>query len=73
MASYNCSDSNSSAYGGGNYGTCAEQSIGAPSTGFFSQLTDSGSFTIIAPLLGAIVVVLTITVLVKARRRRSNS
>lgn len=73
MASYNCSDSDNSAYGGGNYGTCAEQSIGAPNTGFFSQLTDGGSFTIIAPLLGAIIIAITATVLVKARKHRSNS
>jgi hypothetical protein len=69
MASYNCSDSTSSAYGEGNYGTCTEQSVGAPNTGVFSQFMGSGTFTIVVPLAAAIVIVVVATAIVGLRKR----
>jgi hypothetical protein len=71
MGTYNCSDSTSSAYGAGGYGTCIGQSVGAPNTGVFSQLISGGSFTIIAPLAVAIVVVLVVGLLVRWRRKKA--
>ena len=68
MATYNCSDSSSSAYGAGNYSTCA--SVGAPNTGVFNQIIDSASFTIIVPLAVAIAITVVGTLLA---RRRKNS
>lgn len=72
MATYNCSDSTSNAYGAGSYGTCATQtqSVGAPNTGVFQELISSGSFTIIAPLVAAIVVVVIATVTIKLRKKK---
>jgi len=71
MATYNCEDSASSAYGAGGYGTCASAttSVGAPDTGTFQQFVSSGSFSIIAPLLVAIVVVVIATVVVRLRKK----
>lgn len=73
MATYNCSDSNSNAYGAGSYGTCAEQtqSVGAPNTGVFQEIVSSGSFTIVAPLVVAIVVVVIATVTIKLRKKKA--
>jgi hypothetical protein len=73
MATYNCTDSNQSAYGAGSYGTCAEQtqSVGAPNTGVFQELVSSGSFTIIAPLVVAIVVVVIATITIKLKKRKA--
>lgn len=71
MATYNCTDSTNSAYGDGDFGTCADtsQSVGAPNTGLFQQVIDSGSFTIIAPLIVSIVVVVISSVIIKHRKR----
>lgn len=73
MASYNCSDTNSTAYGEGAYGTCATQTVGAPNTGVFGQVLDSGSFTIIAPLVGAIIVVAISVAVSRLRKRRAKN
>lgn len=73
MASYNCSDSTNSAYGAGGYGTCTGQSIGAPNTGFFSQFVDSSSLTIVAPLVGAIIIVAITTVIMSIRKKRKQN
>lgn len=70
MATYNCSDSPASAYGNGGYGTCLE--VGAPDTGVFQQFMSSGSFTIVAPLMAAIVVTLITTVIVRRRKSHAN-
>lgn len=67
MATYNCSDSTSSAYGEGGYGTCT--SVGAPNTGFFQQFIDGGSFTLIAPLAGAIMLAIVASFVVRRRRQ----
>ena len=69
MATYNCSDSTNSAYGASDYGTCVEQTIGAPNTGVFEQIVSGGSFTLIAPLVAAIVVVLIATVIITLRKK----
>lgn len=69
MATYNCTDSTNNAYGAGAFGSCTGQSVGAPNTGFFTELTSSGSFTILAPLVAAIVVVVIATVVVKLRKK----
>lgn len=73
MATYNCSDSTSNAYGAGSYGTCTQQnpSVGAPNTGVFQELVSSGSFTIVAPLIAAIVVVVIATVTIKLRKKKA--
>ena len=75
MATYNCSDSTSNAYGAGSYGTCAEQtqSVGAPNTGVFQELVSSGSFTIIVPLVAAIVVVVIATAVVRLRKKKATN
>ncbi len=70
MATYSCADSNTSAYGAGDYGTCATQTaIGAPNTGTFQEFVSSGSFTIVAPLVTTLVVVVIATVIIKRRKR----
>lgn len=70
MATYNCNDSSSSAYGEGSFGTCdTTGTIGAPNTGFFQQVVSGGSFTIIAPLAVAIIVVVIASVVVKLRKK----
>lgn len=56
-ASYNCADSSNSAYGGGSYGTCATQTVGAPNTGVFGEVIDSAGFFLLAPIAAAIIVV----------------
>lgn len=75
MATYNCTDSSSNAYGSGAYGTCATQtqSVGAPNTGVFQELVSSGSFTVIAPLAASIIVVVIATVIIKLRKRKSQT
>lgn len=72
MATYNCTDSTSNAYGAGAYGTCTGQSVSAPNTGFFQEIVGSGSFTILAPLAVAVVVVV-IASLVMRRRKKSQA
>jgi hypothetical protein len=70
MATYGCTDSTSSAYGAGAYDTCSGQAVGAPNTGVFSQLISDGSFSIIAPLIIAIVVVVIATFTIKLRKKK---
>lgn len=74
MASYNCNDSANSAYGAGSFGTCsgqATQSVNAPDTGLFQQVVSGGSFTIIAPLVVAVVVVVIASAIIGLRKRAS--
>lgn len=72
MATYNCKDSSSNAYGAGSYGTCETTGVvGAPDTGFFQQIVDGGSFTLIAPLAVAVLLAGIATLVVKLRKRSS--
>lgn len=72
MATYNCEDSTSNAYGAGSYGTCETTgAVGAPDTGFFQQMVDGGSFTIVAPLVLAIIIAGIATLIIKLRNRSS--
>lgn len=71
MATYNCEDSTSNAYGAGSYGTCETTAVGAPDTGFFQQFIDGGSFTIIAPLAAAILLAGIATLVVTLHKRSS--
>lgn len=73
MESYNCVNSSDSAYGAGDYGTCSgqTQSVGVPNTGTFEQFVSSGSFTIVLPLLAAIIIVLIATVAMRMRKRKA--
>lgn len=75
MAEYSCADSANSAYGSGAYGTCSEQtqSVGAPNTGVFQELTSSGAFAITLPLIASIIVVVIATVLVKRRKQHTQN
>jgi len=67
---YNCADSANSAYGAGAFGTCTEQqSVSAPDTGVFQEIVRGGSFTILAPLAVAIVVVVIASLVVKRRNK----
>jgi hypothetical protein len=72
MANYNCADSSDSAYGAGGFGTCTNttQTVGAPNTGVFQQLMSSGSFTIIAPLAAAIILVAIATIVTRLRKTK---
>lgn len=56
MATYNCTDSDS-AYGSGSFGTCTGQAIGAPDTGVFEQVFSGGSFSVLLPVVVAVVLV----------------
>ena len=74
-ANYNCADASNSAYGAGNSGTCATtaatsttQQVGAPQTGEFFGFVTSGAFSIILPLIVAIVAV-AIASIVFARKK----
>lgn len=72
MATYNCDDSNSNAYGAGSYGTCETTGVvGAPDSGFFQQMVDGGSFTFVAPLVLAVLIAAIATVVIKLRKRSS--
>lgn len=72
MAStYNCTNSKNSAYGVGDFGLCNGQSVGAPNTGLFWQSADTAAFTIIVPLVVAIVVVLMASIVVKWRHKKT--
>lgn len=73
MQGYNCNSSQYSAYGSGTYGTCTNQSVGAPNTGVFQEIVSSGSFTIIAPLVTAVIVVVIATVVMNFRKRSKAS
>ena len=70
MAGYNCATSSNNAYGSSAYGTCDAQSVGAPDTGVFQELLGGASFTIIAPLATAIVVVVIATAVIHLRKRK---
>lgn len=67
MATYNCADSTDNTYGSGGFGTCTGQSIGAPNTGVFEQIISGGSFTILGPLVAAVILI-TVALLVIRRR-----
>lgn len=69
MATYNCTDSTSNAYGSGSYGTCATTAVGAPDTGFFQSLVSGGSFTIVVPLAVAIIVTAIATIVIGRRKK----
>lgn len=71
MATYGCNEATNSAYGTSAYGTCTGQSIGAPDTGVFQELINSGSFTLLVPLAAAIVVVVIATAAMKLRRKKT--
>lgn len=69
MATYNCTDSTSNAYGSGSYGTCATTSVGAPDTGFFQSIVSGGSFTILVPLVVAVIVTVVATIVIGRRKK----
>ena len=68
MANYNCTDATSDAYGEGGYGTCAEQTVGAPNTGFFSESTRGVDLLIIGAIAG--IVILTVFILFMKRKKQ---
>ena len=73
MGTYNCSDSTTNAYGSGGYGTCTGQSVGAPNAGVFEQVVSGGAFTMMLPLVAAVMVVGMAAVLIRrtsVRRHR---
>lgn len=70
MATYNCINSTSNAYGSGGYGTCTGQSVGAPNTGLFQQVISGGSITILGPLAAAVILAGVVAVI--ARRTTAN-
>lgn len=75
---YNCQNTNDSAYGAGSYGSCTttqstnSAQAGAPNTGSFIGFVTSGSFSIILPLLLAIVFVLAATIAVARKKRATH-
>lgn len=74
MAStYNCIGSDNGAYGAGDFGLCNGQAVGAPNTGVFWQSVDGAAFTIIAPLVVSIVVVVIASVFIKRRRKDAST
>lgn len=74
MATYNCTDTPSSAYGEGSFGTCdTTGAIGAPNTGFFHEIVSGGNFTIIVPLAVAIFIVVIASVVVKLRKKATTT
>lgn len=56
MATYNCTNSTSSAYGSGGYGTCTGQTVGAPNASFFEQVTGGDGIALVALIAVAIMV-----------------
>ena len=72
-SSYNCSDSNNQAYGAGDFGLCNGQTVGAPNTGMFWSSVDSAGFTIVAPVVIAIVVVVISSAIINLRRKGDNT
>lgn len=70
MATYNCTNSTSSAYGSGGYGTCTGQSVGAPNTGLFQQVISGGGITILGPLVVAVILAGVVTLVGKRRMTR---
>lgn len=85
-ANYNCTGASDSSYGAGAFGTCATTSTGgasggntntsttqpgAPNTGEFFGFVTSGAFSIILPLVVAIVIVSAASFAV-IRKKRSN-
>ncbi|MFZ2544918.1 MAG: hypothetical protein WAW80_03000 [Candidatus Saccharimonadales bacterium] len=73
MASYNCNDSSNSAYGDGNFGTCTSQSVNAPNTGLFQEIIGGGTFTILAPLAVAVVVVVIASLVIQRHKKSSEA
>jgi len=75
MATYNCTDTSDNAYGSSAYGTCAGQSVGAPDTGIFEQVVSGGAFTMLLPLVAAVVLVGVVAIVIRRtsvrRHRRS--
>lgn len=70
MATYNCSESANNAYGAGDFGTCeATAAVGAPNTGFFQEIVSGGSFTVLAPLAAAIIVVIIASIVMRLRKK----
>ncbi len=69
MATYNCSDSSNNAYGAGSFGSCTGQSVNAPNTGLFQEIVSGGTFTILAPLAIAVVVVVIASLVVRHRNK----
>lgn len=75
-AGYNCQDTNYSAYGEGNYGTCTNAAAtstaapGAPNTGFLQQFADGGAFSIILPLIIAVVLTIASMVAISKKRKK---
>lgn len=65
MATYNCINSTSNAYGSGGYGTCTSQ-IGAPNTGFFEQVTGGDGVALVA--LFAVTLVLGVVAIIARRK-----
>ena len=74
MDRYNCASSSNNSYGAGSYNTCVDttQSVGAPNTGVFEQVLGSGSFTIIVPLMAAIIVVVIASAIMQFRKKSAN-
>jgi len=74
MASnYNCIGNENNAYGAGDFGLCNGKTVGAPNTGLFWQSVDSAGFTIIAPLVGVILVVVIASIITKFRKKSKPS
>lgn len=70
MATYNCADSTNNAYSSGAFGTCSGQTVGAPNTGFFEQVISGGSFSVLLPVVVALVLVTAVVLLVLRGRKR---
>lgn len=80
-ANYNCTGASDSSYGAGAFGTCGTTSTGstgtsttqpgAPNTGEFFGFVTSGAFSIVLPLVLAIVIVSAATFAV-IRKKRAN-
>lgn len=75
-AGYNCQDTNYSAYGEGDYGTCTNAAAasttapGVPNTGFLQQFADGGAFSIILPLFIAVVLTIASMIAVSKKRKK---
>lgn len=80
-ANYNCTGASDSSYGAGAFGTCVTSSTGntdtsttqpgAPNTGEFFGFVTSGAFSIVLPLVLAVVIVSAATFAV-IRKKRAN-
>jgi ABC-type proline/glycine betaine transport system permease subunit len=70
MATYNCADTTNNTYGAGSFGTCTSQTIGAPNTGIFEQVVSGGAFTVLLPLVVAVVLACVATLLIRRTSKR---